>query len=72
MKTVTIGGKNYPVEIVNGERMIDGKTVDDFMKTLCTEDLLDLGILGAKVMANNIITSPQNYINALVQSKKKN
>jgi len=31
---VDINGKKYNVEVRNGERFIDGKTVEEFMKTL--------------------------------------
>ena len=37
--TMTIGGKVYRVEVVNGERYVEGMPVEAFLKTLSLNDL---------------------------------
>lgn len=48
--TVTIDGKTYNCEVVNGERFIDGKTVDEFMKSLPTDTIQRLAQVGEKAL----------------------
>ena len=50
--TVFIGGKNYPCEVINGERFIDGKTVEQFFATLGPNEVSDLAEIGRRALAN--------------------
>ena len=43
---VQIGKKFYDVEVKNGERFIDGKTIYEFMETLNEDDLLRMAVVG--------------------------
>lgn len=48
---VNIDGIEYDVEVKNGERFIDGKTIDEFIKILSENQLLraaNVGIMALK------------------------
>lgn len=51
---VNIGGQNYEVEVKNGIRYIDGKTVDEFLETLDTETLLKASRVGKMAIDDEI------------------
>lgn len=63
--TVRIGGKSYPVEVVNGERFIDGKTVDEFMKSLSVDEVMDMAQIGHAALkdekAGTVGEQPRKY-----------
>lgn len=61
MNTVTIAGKEYPVEIREGERYINGQTVDKFLETLPFEDLAHFMELGYRLITGQE-THPQEDI----------
>lgn len=43
-------GKEYDVAVINGERFIDGKTVEEFMKTLTPDELTKSAIIGIEAL----------------------
>lgn len=43
---VRIAGKEYPCEVIDGVRYIDGMTVSEFMETLDTDTLIKLAKIG--------------------------
>jgi len=61
MPTAKINGKEYPVEVRNGEPYINNQTVDEFMKTLPFEDIAHFAELGLRMM-NGEQTYPQEDI----------
>ncbi len=73
--TATIAGKKYPCEVnKDGVPFIDGKTVDEFMKTLTPDELVQCAMVGGFVMDDVINKdtkprSPQRMMNELHQSK---
>jgi len=50
VNTITISGKEYPVEVRDGEPYVDGKTVDEFMDMLPLADLGRAAKLGLRIM----------------------
>ncbi len=50
MKKVTIGKKEYEVEIKEGISYIDGQTVDKFIKKLSKDDILRMAKVGRIVI----------------------
>lgn len=44
---VSIAGKEYNCEVVNGIRYIDGVTVSEFAKRLSSAEILELAMVGA-------------------------
>jgi hypothetical protein len=46
MAEIKIDGKTYPCEVIDGERFIDGKTADEFMRSLPPETLMRLAQVG--------------------------
>lgn len=50
MKTVMISGKEYPVEVRDGEPYINNQTVDEFMDTLPLNDLARFAKLGLNII----------------------
>ncbi len=68
---VTIAGKKYQCEVINGVPYIDGMTVDAFIDTLPIETLVDAAIVGRALSWNNkkVSPSPQQMFNELHQSK---
>jgi hypothetical protein len=71
---VTISGKHYNVEIVNGEPYINNMSIPEFMKTLTPAELMDTAVVGSHVVddtINNVKNkrSPQKMFNELHQSK---
>lgn len=44
--TVRIEGKTYSCEVINGERFIDGKPIDEFMETLHPQTVEDMAVIG--------------------------
>lgn len=67
--TATIGGIKYTVEVKNGVRYIDGKTVDEFLKGLPITTLAECAIVGYNVVKSRGTKSPQKMFNELHQSK---
>lgn len=63
---------DFEVEIRKGVRYIDGKTVDEFLKTLTTSQQLELAMLGQMVTAKKIKTSPITAYEAIKKSKESN
>lgn len=47
---IWIDGKKYSCEVINGERFIDGKTVNEFMRALPVETLVRLAKVGKKAL----------------------
>jgi len=70
---IKINGKSYSVEVINGEQFIEGKTVDEFLKTLPSTDLIDLMKLGGLVVEKEIIgkgtIKKQKFMDELYQAK---
>lgn len=71
--TIRLAGKDYKVKVVNGVRYIDGKTVDDFIKTVDTQTFLDLAELGKKALDDEVnenkSSSYQGFMNEKHQSR---
>lgn len=44
---ISIGGKTYECEVIDGIRYVDGKTIDEFMDTISIEDVMNLAIVGS-------------------------
>lgn len=53
-KYITISGKKYPVEIKNGQPLVNGMTVSDFSKTLTKSQLEEMAMIGAQHVDNLI------------------
>ncbi|MDD5006470.1 MAG: hypothetical protein PHS93_09535 [Candidatus Omnitrophica bacterium] len=70
---VSIGGRKYDCEVIDGERFIDGKTVDEFLKTLDPLTLCDMAIVGFNAVKNEIQNKPrgghQKLANELYQKR---
>lgn len=80
-----LNGKSYNVEVVNGIPMVEGKTVDEFIRTLNFETLLQAAVVGKLVTEDDATTrmmkskrkrhdqykkrSPQKMLNELYQAK---
>lgn len=43
---VLIGGKEYACEVIDGVRYIDGKTTDEFVRTLDIDTIRNLSVVG--------------------------
>lgn len=67
---ITLSGKQYDCEIINGKPYIEGKTVDEFVKTLSPEAFLDAVCIGVISITNPEI-SPQKVASNL-HSKRNN
>lgn len=70
--TVIINGKEVDVAVINGVRYIDGKTVEDYMKTMDESTLLDymqVGMAVAQDAGKDKQRSPQAMMNELHQKK---
>jgi len=72
--TVMIGGKPIECEVKNGVPYIDGKTVDEFMKTLTPEQIMQFAVVGKAVVEDKIDgvgkpRSPQKMLNEFHQAK---
>jgi len=69
---ITIAGKTYRVEINNGERFIDGWTVEQFMEKLGAEAIEQCAIVGHRALQDEIngtATNLQDLANALHSEK---
>lgn len=82
---ITLSGKKYNVEVINGECFVEGKHVNDFMKTITFEEMIQLAVVGKAVTEDEIITremkakrkshenykkrSPQKMLDEFHQSK---
>lgn len=58
---VSISGKEYNCEVVNGIRYIDGMTVSEFAKRLSSAEILELAMVGADAIdaeKENRVSSP--------------
>ena len=51
---VQIGSKIYSVEVKNGVRYIDGKTIDEFIATLNEDDMKKMAFVGAMALKDEI------------------
>lgn len=49
---VRILGKIYACTVINGERFIDGKTVEKFMQTLPLETVAQFAVLGCIALSD--------------------
>lgn len=47
---ITLNGKKYSVEVINGKRLIDGKTVEEFVKSLDTITVAELANVGFQAL----------------------
>jgi hypothetical protein len=47
---IQLNGKQYLVEVIDGERFIDGKTVEEFFQSLDADETNDLAIIGIKAL----------------------
>lgn len=67
---ITLGGKQYLAEIINGIQYVEGKTIDEFIKTLSPDDFIDAAIIGHVSITNPEI-SPLKVAKEL-HSKRNN
>ncbi len=70
--TIRIGSKEYHATVIGGKRYIDGIPIMDFLETLSFNEKLELAMLGGKIVAKDVRTSPQAYLNALSKSDERN
>ena len=49
---IKLNGKEYQVKIIAGQRYIDGKPVDEFMKTLDLFTIWDLSQVGQQALVD--------------------
>lgn len=63
--TVSIHGKEYPVAVINGERFINGKTVDEFLASISSDAQDDMAIIGFKLMRGDTMESIQTEADLL-------
>jgi len=49
---IKLNGKEYPVKIIAGQRYIDGKPVDEFMKTLDIFTIWELSQVGQQALVD--------------------
>lgn len=60
--TLAVDGKTYKVEVIDGIRYIDGKTVDMFLLTLPFDALIDMAVVGVQATKDKISsTKEQSY-----------
>lgn len=63
---VKINDKFYKVEIINGERIVEGKTVDEFLDTLPWKDIVYLAKYGWNTFSDeDKQTMMTNFINTV-------
>lgn len=63
---ITIGGKTYECEVIDGIRYVDGKTIDEFMRTLPIEDIINVAMAGASV---NTRVSPRKLLKEIEKNE---
>jgi CxxC motif-containing protein len=60
--TIRISGKEYSVAVIGGQRYIDGKTVEEFMKELDPLTIFELAQIGKMAITDEIKgTKPRKY-----------
>jgi len=65
---LTIQGKKYNCQVVNGVRFVEGQPIDDFLGTLHYSALVELCEAGISI-ARNEGNSPQQMMDEFHQSK---
>jgi hypothetical protein len=68
---IILNDKEYDVEVKNGVRFIDGKTVDEFMKGLDTITLLEFAEVGKIALADEKNGTTRSYQNMMNDFKIK-
>ena len=60
--TIVLGGKQYTVEIMNGERFIDGEPIDKFIDNCDSVLLVELSNIGLQALRDEVKgTKPRGY-----------
>jgi hypothetical protein len=71
MTQITIAGKKYNTEVINGVIIVDGYKIDEFIETLDPNARMDLANIGYEIAINGNTSSPQKMANEL-HSKRNN
>lgn len=72
---VTIAGVEYLCEVVDGIRYIDGKTVEEFLKTLPREAVFNLAAVGSvavKAERDGLEISPSAVLKSMEGQEQSN
>lgn len=60
--TIVISGKKHTVEMINGERFVDGKPIDEFVDSLSPLELVEMCKVGMQAIRDEIKgTQPRSY-----------
>ena len=65
---LTIQGKKYNCQVVNGVSFVEGQPIDDFLDTLDYKALVELCKVGISILRNEG-NSPQKMMDEFHQSK---
>lgn len=66
---ITIAGETHEVEVRDGIRLIDGKSVDEFLSKLTQDDVRKLAEVGKQALIDEKLGSirrPNQYQDALI------
>lgn len=59
---IKLNGKTHTVEVIAGQRYIDGKTIEEFIKTVDIVTLQELAIVGKQALVDEKRgTKPRKY-----------
>ena len=72
---VKISGKEYPVAVIKGARYIDGKTPEEFLKTLSPREQAAFFVIGMTALKDEakkekpIVDKYQNMVNQMTEGR---
>lgn len=72
---ITIGGKEYQCEVIDGIAYANGMIIDEFIKTLPYEDLMNTALMGAMITDcknDGIDVSPKAILQSIENTENIN
>lgn len=69
---IFICGKTYKITVVNGVRLIDGKTADEFVNTLDAIALMELSAVGRQILYQENAAGTHEPYSVIMERFKKN